>query len=293
MASPDYSIPPWLTAAGNQQKMYSQQAAEHFQQGQEIASQIQRTQQLKASAAQAANRKVAEQKRQTAIGAATQQFANDPTALMNAVALANIQFGVDADIGAPALGASVKALTPKPQTEFHPPDSKLQAPGYFTGPKPTFPPAQPQAPTIGMIPPTPGGPGAIPFVKTGNRVAFPPSGALKPATMPQPRSTIIPKGAIGVLPSGERVTNAPPSVATPPAIPRLLKEEFDKLTPEQQTNYVSSIAGAQTNRLNGAQSQKPSEAKTFPTGTKVKNAKGQIKWTKNDGTLPDGWMPVQ
>jgi hypothetical protein len=110
-----------------------------------------------------------------------------------------------------------------------------------------------------------------------------------PVVPPQMRP--IPRGAIGQGPDGKLITNSVPQGAT--SLPKLSDTELNMLPGADQTNYVNSIARAQTNRLGSASASAKDASKLVPAKTKVKNAKGEVKWTNSEGTLPDGWSLAQ
>jgi hypothetical protein len=84
------------------------------------------------------------------------------------------------------------------------------------------------------------------------------------------------------VPNGKPIaTNTMPrTVEKPATIPRLSAGQFKLLSPEDQSNYVNSISGATTNRLNNATS--PGGLKTSPGVPKEINSKEE--WD----ALPDG-----
>lgn len=81
-------------------------------------------------------------------------------------------------------------------------------------------------------------------------------------------------------------------IIVPPDVAENLLEQMSQEQKAHKVNMAAlmQIGDTKARALASKKSEAPSSVKA---GTKVKNSKGEIKWTKTDGSLPEGWTVSQ
>lgn len=280
-----YEIPPWLTASGNMGAQYAQtyqnsrrldqqKQKEQFEQGLKSSDEARKAEEFKQRNQKMATM-MAEQQ------AYKQDIANgvDPKlAILN-----------HPSVFSGRLPASIFAQ-PKPSAPtpiWVPPDVDAGSPGYFNaGGKPVFPPQTKNQPGFSLHP------GETRFDATGKPIANLPPAVKASIVTPEVNDEL--KGL------EKRRDNLQKKFDTLPAPGSEADDEATQVERRYLATEINNVHKRMTALRSPAAANPPNATAAAPktesiykAGTAVKNAKGEIKYLKTDGTLPEGWTAAQ